>query len=104
MTTNRSLHVWMCGSALMLAVAGWMVCGVTTARAKPPKASGSPSLIAKTTKTDPIGNPQAGKVAFDNHADGTSVRYFGVRWDGDKVRGLRWEYFDTSKPAQQVGG
>src|SRR5262249_523947 len=44
-------------------------------------------------KTESIGNANAG-IAFDQKSTTSSVRVISVRWDGDKVRGIRLELFD----------
>ena len=44
-------------------------------------------------KTESIGNANAG-TTFDQKSTTSTVRTIGVRWDGDKVRGIRLELFD----------
>lgn len=44
-------------------------------------------------KTESIGNANAG-IAFDRKSTTSSVRTISVRWDGDKVRGIRLDLFD----------
>ncbi|HLK61328.1 MAG TPA: aerolysin family beta-barrel pore-forming toxin [Chthonomonadaceae bacterium] len=53
-------------------------------------------------KTDHIGSGYGGSGAFDNHTTDDAVKHFSVRWDGDKVRGIKWTYFNGT--SQQVGG
>jgi hypothetical protein len=80
------------------------------ARAQTPAAAPvAPDTSAKRTtipeypeKTDHIGSGFGGTLSFDDHAEDDSVQSFGVRWDGDKIRGIRWVYFNGK--AQQVGG
>src|SRR5262245_56339604 len=57
-----------------------------------------PSMAPGTaTESASAGNPQAGQRRFDRHSGTSPIRYVGVRWDGDKVRGIGWQYFDGGK-------
>jgi len=38
------------------------------------------------------------------NGNGSNVRFFSIRWDGDKVRGIKVDWQDASVPAVQVGG
>jgi hypothetical protein len=73
-----------------------------------PAAAASKTHTKRTTipeypvQTDHIGSGFGGALSFNDHAEDDSVQSFSVRWDGDKVRGIRWVYF--SGKAQQVGG
>jgi hypothetical protein len=80
-----------------------------TPPAAPAAAPAAPKTDAKRTtipefpvQTAHIGSGFGGALSFDDHAEDDSVETFGVRWDGDKVRGIRWVYFNGK--AQQVGG
>jgi hypothetical protein len=50
-------------------------------------------LDAGPWQTDSIGNANAG-TAFNQKSTTSTVRTVGVRWDGDKVRGIRIELYD----------
>lgn len=48
---------------------------------------------AGQVQTETIGNTNAG-TAFNDKSTTSTVRTIGVRWDGDKVRGIRIELYD----------
>ncbi|MGH9470269.1 MAG: aerolysin family beta-barrel pore-forming toxin, partial [Terriglobia bacterium] len=60
-----------------------------------------PTITTPLVKTASIGNAKAGS-AFDSQRPGTSVQYLGIRWDGDKVRGIEVRYFDGA--SFKIGG
>ncbi|MGH9358294.1 MAG: aerolysin family beta-barrel pore-forming toxin [Terriglobia bacterium] len=60
-----------------------------------------PTISTPLVKTPSIGNAKAGS-AFDSQRPGTSVQYLGIRWDGDKVRGIEVRYFDGA--SFKIGG
>lgn len=64
-------------------------------------AVGYPAISTPVVKTGSIGNAKAGE-AFESKASGTTVQYLGIRWDGDKVRGVEVKYFDGTD--FQIGG
>ena len=51
--------------------------------------------IGTPVKAGEGGNPNVGGARpFEWHSTTSMVRYVGVRWDGDKVRGISWQCFD----------
>ena len=54
-------------------------------------------VIDATRRSDAIGNAPAGKTPFDETSAASPIRYLGVRWDGDKIRGMAWEHFDGTR-------
>jgi hypothetical protein len=60
------------------------------------------SLFSAPQETASIGNKGAGKSQVLLTSDKAIVTFVGVRWDGDKVRGIRMELSDGS--FEQAGG
>lgn len=60
----------------------------------PVMASQPTTSAAGPWKTESIGNPDVGGTNFDNYSTTSTVRTIGVRWDKDKVRGVRLELYD----------
>jgi hypothetical protein len=69
----------------------------------PVRAQSSKAAIPEDqVQTDHIGSGFGSSGAFDAHSSAASVQSVSVTWDGDKIRGLRWVYFDGK--AEQIGG
>ena len=62
----------------------------------PPSYPGLPQ-ISNAVETEVAGNPAAGKTPFDSHSAHVPIRSLGVRWDGDKIRGIGWQCFDNTQ-------
>jgi len=60
------------------------------------------SLYAAAQETASIGNKGTGKSEVLLTSDKAVATFIGVRWDGDKVRGVRMELSDGS--FKQAGG
>src|SRR4051812_17666334 len=54
------------------------------------------------TLSDTIGNPNAAANTVDLHKSDSVIRYLAVRWDGDKIRGMKWTYLNGEEAS--VGG
>lgn len=101
-------------AARFAALAGALAFGFAAAGSQAPPQAATPAPAAKSghasrtsipefpVRTDHIGSGFGGSGAFDDHSEDDSVQTFSVRWDGDKIRGIRWVYFNGK--AQQVGG
>jgi hypothetical protein len=44
--------------------------------------------------SDTIGNANAAHTTYDRHRADSVIAYLAVRWDGDKIRGMKWTYLD----------
>lgn len=73
-----------------------------TRKVVPMLAVDTQSLYAATQETASIGNKSAGKSEVLLTSDKAVATFIGIRWDGDKVRGLRMELSDGS--FKQAGG
>jgi hypothetical protein len=60
------------------------------------------SLFSAPQETASIGNKAAGRSEVLLTSDKAVATFIGVRWDGDKVRGIRVELSDGS--FKQAGG
>jgi hypothetical protein len=60
------------------------------------------NLFSPPQETESIGNKAAGKTEVVLTSDNAVATFIGVRWDGDKVRGIRVELSDGS--FKQAGG
>ncbi len=60
------------------------------------------TLFSATQETASIGNKTAGKSEVLLTSDKAVATFIGIRWDGDKVRGIRMELSDGS--FKQAGG
>jgi hypothetical protein len=49
------------------------------------------------TLSDTIGNPNAAASTSDLHKPNSVIAYLAVRWDGDKIRGMKWTYLDGTQ-------
>lgn len=84
-------HAWVNGDNFLNALA-------FIVRMPPPK----PVVRRPWFATRPVGNPAAAASEVDLVSDTSVARVISVRWDGDKVRGIRMELRDGA--VKQAGG